>query len=222
MRPACFSAPMIRALSRIALPASLLVLAAALSAQTLRNHFESDALGREPAFFDFVVLGAPGAARWNVTGGHNPPSAPNYVAQIVDSRPRDSIAAALRRNSSFRDGTWSVALLGAGGRGGILFRMADEKNFLVLLIDHGTREAVLTAYRDGRPTELAKGSTQPANEWGVLKITADGPKVSASWDGKPLLEAADSKPTGGRSGMATAGPGIGSFDEFILEPSENR
>ena len=212
---------MIRAFSRAALPAALLLLASALSAQTLRNHFESDALGREPAFFDFVVLGKPGAARWNVTAGHNPPSAPNYVAQIIDSRPPDSIAAALRRGSSFRDGTWSVALLRVGGRGGIVFRMADDKNFLSLLVDPGTGEAVLSSYRDGRPTELAKGRTETVNEWGVLKITAAGSKVSAYWEGKPLLEATDPRPAGGRSGMATAGPGIASFDEFILEPAED-
>lgn len=210
---------MIRGLSRALLPAALLFLPAALPAQVLRNHFESDALGREPAFFDFVVLGAPGVARWNVTGGHNPPSAPNYAAQIVGSRPKDSIAAALRRNSSFRDGTWSIALLRTGGQGGIVFRMTDEKNFLVLLVDPQTRMAVLSAYRDGRPAELAKGNVPIANEWGFLKITAEGAKIAASWDGKPLLEAADPRPAAGRSGMATAGPGIASFDEFILEPA---
>jgi len=213
---------MIWGLARVPLPAVLLFCAAALAGQALRNHFESDGLGREPAFFDFVVLGAPGVARWNVTGGHNPPSAPNYVAQIVPSRPKDSIAAAVRRNSSYRDGTWSVALLKSGGRGGVVFRMTDEKNFLVLLVDPESREATLSAYRDGKPTELAKGSVAIVNEWGFLKISADGGKVSATWDGKPLLEATDPRPAAGRSGLATAGPGIASFDEFILEPAEGR
>ena len=215
-----FSAPMIRRLSKAALFGALFALAAASArGQVLRNHFESDGLGRPPAFFDFVVLGAPGPAAWRVTGGHNPPSAPNFAAQIVDSRPKDSIAAALRRNSSYRDGKWSIALLNLGGQGGIVFRMADEKNFLVLLVDVTTGDAILASYRDGVRKDLAKGKAATTNEWGILAISAEGPKVVATWDGKPLLQGSDPNPVSGRSGMATAGPGIASFDEFVLEPA---
>jgi hypothetical protein len=63
--------------------ALLLVFAAAAAvaqnAEKLRNHFDSDGLLREPAFFDFLVLGPPGEAEWKVVGGYNPPSAPNHV-----------------------------------------------------------------------------------------------------------------------------------------------
>ena len=190
-------------------------------AQKLRNHFDSDALLREPAFFDFAVLGATGAADWRVVGGFNPPSAPNHATQTLASRPNDSIAAALRRNSSFRDGIWSLALRHGEGRGGIVFRMAGEKDFLVLLLDLTTGEATLSAYRNGRATELAKATTKFRSEWGVLKISAAGPKISAEWEDKPLLQATDPNPAAGRAGMATAGPGIVAFDEFILDPAAN-
>jgi hypothetical protein len=220
MLPARFPPPMIPRFSRAALFGALFALAVASArGQVLRNHFESDGLGRPPAFFDFVVLGAPGPAAWRVTGGHNPPSAPNFAAQIVDSRPKDSIAAALRRNSSYRDGNWSIALLTVSGQGGIVFRMADEKNFLVLLVDVGSGEATLASYRNGARQELAKGKAKIANEWGLLKISASGPKITATWDSKPLLEATDPAPASGRAGMATAGHGIVSFDEFLLEPA---
>jgi hypothetical protein len=203
----------------------LLLAAAAAGAQNrpgaekLRNHFDSDALLREPAFFDFVVLGAPGAAQWKVVSGYNPPSAPNHAAQTLDSRPNDSIAVALRRNSLFRDGVWSLALRHAPGRGGVVLRMTGEKDFLVLLVDLATGDARLSAYRKGRATELAKATATFGSEWGVLKITAAGPKISAEWEDKPLLEAVDPNPAAGRSGIATAGAGIVSFDEFILEPA---
>ena len=188
--------------------------------QALRNHFESDSIGRQPAFFDFVVLGAPGPAAWRITGGHNPPSAPNFAAQIVADRPENSIATALRRKASYRDGTWSIAMMREGGRGGIVFRMADEKNFLVLLVDVAGGAATLAAFRDGKRQDLASGKAAIVNEWGTLKIQADGGKISASWDSKPLLEATDPAPSAGRAGMATAGHGIVSFDEFVLEPKE--
>ena len=163
----------------------------AAGTQKFRNHFDSDALLREPAFFDFVVLGVPGAAQWKVVSGYNPPSAPNHATQTLDSRPDDSIAVALRRNSLFRDGVWSLALRHAAGHGGIVLRMTGEKDFLVLLIDMSTGEARLSSYRKGRGTDLAKGAAKVRNEWGFLKITAAGPRISAQWDGMPLLEATD-------------------------------
>ncbi|HKA37171.1 MAG TPA: hypothetical protein VKH43_10155 [Thermoanaerobaculia bacterium] len=221
MLPARFPGPMIRCI-RIAAACSALAFLAApgAHAQTaLRSHFDSDSIGRQPAFFDFVVLGAPGVAGWRVTAGHNPPSAPNFAAQIVPERPGDSIAAAVRRNSSYRDGTWSIAIMREGGQGGIVFRMADEKNFLVLLVDAAGGDATLAAYRNGTRQELAKGKAAIANEWGVLKIAGDGPKIAATWDGKKLLEGTDPSPAAGRSGMATAGHGITSFDEFVLDPA---
>ena len=203
--------------------ALLLLLSAAglaQNAEKLRNHFDADGLLREPAFFDFLVLGPPGEAEWKVVGGYNPPSAPNHVSQVMPARPADSIAAAIRRNSTYRDGAWSLAMRKGNGRGGIVLRMMGEKDFLVLLVDMATGEARLSSYRNGRGTDLAKGTARIQNEWGVLKITATGPGISAQWDGKPLLEAADPNPAAGRSAMATAGPGVISFDEFILEPED--
>ena len=223
MPAACFPAPMtMTAVRRGASGALLLLFAAAAvaqSAEKLRNHFDADGLLREPAFFDFLVLGPPGEAEWKVVGGYNPPSAPKHVSQVMPNRPSDSIAAALRRNSTFRDGAWSLALRQGNGRGGIVFRMAGEGDFLVLLVDLASGEARLSSYRKGRAAELAKGAVKARNEWGVLKITAAGSRISAEWDGKPLLEATDPNPAAGRSGMATAGPGVVSFDEFILDPA---
>jgi hypothetical protein len=192
---------------------------AATPPQRIRNHFDSDAHLGPPSFFDFVVLGAPGAAEWKVVAGRNPFSSPNQAMQVVPERPADSIAAAVRRNAVFRDGTWSVAILQAPGRGGLLFRMADEKNFCVLLVNLVTGDARLIEYEKGKPVELASSHAAVDNPWGLLSITARGPKITATWDGKTLLEATASHPVAGSAGLATAGPGIVAFDEFILDPS---
>ena len=208
--------------SKKVLAVGLLLLAAAAwsRAEKLRNHFDSDALLQPPAFFDFLVLGTPGAADWKVTGGFNPPSAPNHVTQTVTARPADSIAVAVRRNSVSQDGTWSIAIMRGQARGGIVFRMTSKRDFLVLLLDAESGDARLSVYRDGQPTELARGTARIVEEWGFLKIVASAGKISAQWNGAPLLEATDPRPAAGRAGMATAGSGLASFDEFVLEPAE--
>ena len=105
---------------------------------------------REPGFFDLVVLGAPGQARWLILTDLNPPSAPNRLAQVEPDRPADSIAAAVRRNYAFQDGTVSTFVKQGAGRAGLMLRMAGEKDFLVLLVDAASGEAVLSSYRDGK------------------------------------------------------------------------
>ena len=194
--------------------------AGAASAPKLRNHFDTDSVGGAPGYFDFVVLGSPGAADWRVTGGSNPPSPPNVLGQVLPGRPADSIAVAVRRNAIFRDGSLSVAMQKGFGRGGVVFRMAGEKDFRALLIDLSTGEARLTASEKGRSVELATGKAERKNQWGILSVTAKGPKITAQWDGQPLLEGTDPRPAAGRAGLATAGPGRVFFDEFLLEPAE--
>jgi hypothetical protein len=185
----------------------------------IRNHFDSDATMREPAFFDFTVLGAPGAAEWIVTSEQNPPSAPNDVTQTVRDRPADSIAAALRRNVHFQDGRLSIIAKRGPARGGMVFRVASEKDFLVLLIDLSSGDARLLSYRDGKPSELASGKAALTMDWGTLTVELKGPDIRAAWQGKPLLSAVDPAPVAGRAGMATAGPGLVTFDEFLIVPA---
>jgi hypothetical protein len=184
----------------------------------MRNHFDSDAPMRPPAFFEFIVLGEPGPAEWRVLSDFNTPSAPNQVTQIRLERPANSIAAALRNNVVFQDGSLSVGLRKGSATGGLVLRMSSEKDFLVLLVNLATGEARLSSSRDGRLSELARGKADLGSEWGTLAITADGSKVSASWNEKTILTAADPRPAEGRTGLATAGRGPAAFDEFVIEP----
>ncbi len=200
-----------------ALALALLFPPVAARGEKLRNHFDSDAVMREPAFFDFVVLHSPGEAQWKVVAEFNPPSAPNGISQVLASRPADSIAVALRRNAVLRDGALSLGIKRAAGTGGLVFRMADEKNYLAILIDPVTGKARLLQSRAGKTMELAHGTSGTPRQWGILAVELAGPRVIATWEGKPLLEAQDAAPAAGRSGVATAGPGIMTFDEFVID-----
>jgi hypothetical protein len=187
--------------------------------EKVRAHFDSDSAGRPPGFFEGVVWGAPGDAEWRVLADFNPPSTPNKLLQTLSTRPAGSIAVALRRNYSFRDGEVSVSLRKGAGQAGIALRAAGDKDFLILFVDVASGDSRLWSYRGGKATELARGKAEIAQEWGTLSVSASGPAISARWNAKPLLSGTDDHPVVGRFGLATTGPGAVSFDEFVFEPA---
>jgi len=209
---------MIRSKNTVLAFLALACVAAGLSAERIRNHFDADGLTLPPAFFDFAVLGAPGPASWKVLSAENVPSPTRYLSQVQPKRPADSIAVAVRRNVLFEDGTVSVALQRRPSRAGIAFRIADDSNFRVLLVDMASGDARLAAYENGKPAELARGHANLDRDWSVLEIVTNGARILARWNGQALLDSADPKSAAGRAGVATAGPGMAGFDEFILEP----
>jgi hypothetical protein len=209
---------MIRSKNTILAGLALALVTGGLQAERVRNHFDADGLTLPPAFFDLAVLGAPGPASWKVLSADNVPSPTRYLSQVEKNRPADSIAVAVRRNVLFEDGTSSVAVQRRPCRAGIAFRIADDSNFRVLLVDMTSGDARLTAYENGKPVQLARGQAKLDRDWSVLEIVTRGAGIVAHWNGQPLLESKDPKPAPGRSGAATAGPGTAGFDEFILDP----
>jgi hypothetical protein len=199
---------------------SALAAASVLRAEKLRNHFDTDSVGRAPGFFDATVLGAQAPARWIVLTDLNPPSAPNRLVQVDAYRPEDSIAAVIRRGAEFRDGTLSVFVKQGSARAGIVLRLADERDFLVLLADGNSGDVVLTSYRGGAARELGRGRAAFEKQWENVSITATASNLTVSFDGRELFDAKDPHPASGRTGLATAGPREASFDEFVIEPAE--
>jgi hypothetical protein len=211
--------PVLRPLLALSLSASVLLAAPPPArAEKIRNHFDSDTMMRPPGFFDLLVLGAPGEAKWLVLVDPNPPSAPNKLAQVNTRRPEGSIAAAVRRNVSFQDGTVSTFVKKGAGREGLILRLQDDKNFLVLLVD-ASGDVVLSSYADGKPTEIGRGHKTLERPWEEYSVKAEGPQLTVSFDDEKLFEARDPHPAAGRTGLAAAGPGEASFDEFIIDPA---
>ena len=202
------------------LVAALFAWAGPLSAEKVRNHFDSDSIMRPPGFFDFAVLGEAGPAKWLILSDMNPPSAPACAVQVESKRPDGSVAAAVRRTYVFRDGTSSVFFKRGGSRSGLVLRYVDDKNYLLLLVDGASGEAVLTSVRDGKSTVLGRGKGTFTDPWQKLGVEASGPSVKASLGDSPLLEGTDPHPVAGRAGMAAAGPGEARFDELVFESAE--
>jgi hypothetical protein len=187
------------------------------AAEELRNHFDSDAIMRPPGFFDVVALGeTSGASKWLILVDQNPPSAPNMLVQTNAKRPAGSITAAVRRNAGFQDGAVSTFVKRGPGQAGLVLRLVDAKNFLLLIADTRTGELVLTSYRDGKAAELGRGQGSFQRGWEKIGATLAGPAVSVSFNDAKLFDAADPGPSSGRVGVATVGPGEASFDEFLI------
>ncbi len=190
-------------------------------AEEIRNHFDSDSIIRPPGYFDLILLGAPGKSRWLVLTDLNPPSAPNRLVQTETQRPDDAIAAALRRTYTFQDGTATTMIKKGGtGKAGLLLRMADEKDYLLLLVDTATGDLVLSSTVGGKSTELGRGKISFERPWEEFGVTAAGPALTVTFNDRKVFEASDPKPANGRVGVAAAGPGEVSFDELILAPAE--
>ena len=203
-----------RALLCLALTAA--AVAAPLSGETIRNHFDSDALMRPPGFFDFVVVGS-APARWMVLTDENPPSVPYRLVQVETNRPDDAIAIAVRRKYEFEDGSVATYVRRGGSQAGPVLRMAGEKDFVALLVDTRTGDARLLSYREGKATELGRTKVVFERDWEKFTVVAAGPSLKVLFADRPLFEARDPKPAPGKTGLAAAGPGDASFDEFVLE-----
>lgn len=207
--------------SSAALAAGLALLSASpLSAEKIRNHFDADSIMRPPGFFEYVVLGASSPAKWLVLSDKNPPSAPSVAAQVETGRPDASVAAAVRRTYSYRDGTTSEFFKTGGSRSGLVVRYVDDKNYVLLLVDGKSGEAVLTSVRDGKSDVLGRGKASFTEAWQKMTLEASGPSIKVSVGEAPVLAGTDPQPVAGRVGMAAAGPGEARFDELILESPE--
>ena len=102
---------------------------AALPAEKIRNHFDTDALFQPPGFFDFVVLGAPGAAQWKVLTGKSALASELCGTDPSPIVPRSRSRPPCAATWISRWGLVGMMMLRGQGRGGIVFRMADEQNF---------------------------------------------------------------------------------------------
>ena len=180
-------------------------------------------MAQPPAFFDLVVLGetaSGGDAKWLILVDPNPPSAPNRLVQTNTKRADGSVAAALRRSVALQDGSVSTFVKKGPGRAGLVLRLVDAKNYLLLLADTLSGELVLTSTADGQTTELGRGPGTFDRGWEKIGAKLDGASVSVSVNDKQIFDAKDPKPASGRAGVATAGPGEASFDELLLRTGD--
>ena len=116
----------------------------------------------------------------------------------------------------FQDGAASTFVKKGPGQAGLVLRLVDAKNYLLLLADTQNGDLVLTSYRDGKAAELGRGAGAFERGWEKIGAKLEGPTVTVSVNDRKLFDAKDPGPAAGRVGVVTAGPGEASFDELLI------
>lgn len=111
------------------------------------------------------------------------------------------------------------AVSGKGDRaGGLAVRLVDADNYYVVRANALEDNVNLYRVVKGRRQEVKGASTRvTADEWHLLSLRAQGPSLSVSFDGRPLLTADDRTILGsGRVALWTKADSVTRFDSLKI------
>ena len=159
------------------------------------------------------------SGHWGIESVNNPGLSANafvYSGRGADSAP----AVAVLGEPWWDDYSFEVSAKPvAGANVGLLFRYVDEANHYALRQASGTAGESLQLVRveGGRETVLkeARGRLRPG-QWGRLRITAFGSRLTAHVDDREVLSAQDSTLAFGMIGLRVAGEAGADFDDMFV------
>jgi hypothetical protein len=205
----------------------MLLTGVAMTAQKRTFDFEQDAVGQPPKGFLFAhtaKTGAPG--RWVVQqdGGAK------CLAQTDADRTRSRFPMAVVTDVSAADVDLSVRFKPISGRvdqaAGLVWRYQDENNYYIARanalegnvvtykVQHGTRTD-LPLKGEGRT--YGKKADVPSQQWGTLRIVANGPRIEVYLNSDKLYEVEDTTfTTAGKVGVWTKADSITCFDDLTV------
>jgi hypothetical protein len=188
--------------------------------------------GAFAAAFDDLALGATVAAFDSVLGGHGEP--PRWIVAGEGSthclRQDASDATGLRfpmaiaRDFFGSDVAARARARCAGGHaeraGGIVLRYRDPANYLVARVDAAAGDLRIYRGVNGQRRTLPGGIVAAPidDQWHTLEFCAEGPKLTATLDGKYTAVAYDSFFMKGRAGVWTKSDSVTEFDDIAFEP----
>lgn len=195
----------------IALP-FLLLLAASLRAagsRTLAWTFDSDPVGRVPASAEVY------AGRWAVRAQTDAPSPPHVLCQTGIAE----FPAIVFGDTVFENVALAVRLKPVSGRidraGGLIFRVHDSNNYYILRVNALENNANIYKYAVGHRS-LLKEARVPvrSGQWHTLRTEVTGNQIRGFFDGRLVVEAADSTFMIGKVGLWTKADSVTCFDNL--------
>jgi len=166
-----------------------------------------DDLSKENPKWKFVV------GKWT----YRPSGGRQVLAQVAETQPW---AVALLEDQKFEDVDVTVRFRPVSGKedasGGIIFRAADGKNYLLVRANSLENNFRLYTMVNGRRSTIASARvTEPAlGEWHKIRVVAKGPKIQAYLDDALLLDHDDKTLTRGWVGLWTKADSVTEFADL--------
>lgn len=103
---------------------------------------------------------------------------------------------------------------------GILFNLKPNGDYLALRANPLENNLVLWQFVHGKRTSVKwiKDTPTSSNEWHLLKLVVDGPRVEGFLDGQKLLSHQLERPVSGRVGVWSKADSVVCFDDYAIKP----
>jgi 3-keto-disaccharide hydrolase len=180
--------------------------------RTYRWGFDDAAVGALPPDF-LAVLG-----NWRVEAADSAPSAPSVLRQTGAFKGPD-FPRVIVKGLTFTDLTVRVRCRPESGAGdqacGLMFRIRDSDNYYITRAN--ALEGNVRLYRvvNGDRQQFASADLEvTAGQWHMLEATAQGAKISVTWDGRSVIEASDTTFANGKIGLWTKADSVTAFDDL--------
>jgi hypothetical protein len=180
--------------------------------RTYRWSFDDLAVGALPPDF-LSVLG-----NWRVETVDAAPSAPNVLRQTGAFKDPD-FPRVIVKGLTFTDVTVRVRCRPEGGAidraCGLMFRVKDSDNYYITRAN--ALEGNVRLYRVVNGDRQQFGSANldvTAGQWHTLEATAQGPKLTVTWDGRSVIDVSDTTFTNGKIGLWTKADSVTAFDDL--------
>lgn len=177
-----------------------------------RWSFDDAAVGALPPDF-LAVLG-----NWRVEAADSASSAPNVLRQTGAFKSPD-FPRVIVEGLTFTDLTVSVRCRPERGTGdqacGLMFRIRDSDNYYITRAN--ALEGNVRLYRvvNGDRQQIASADLDvTAGQWHTLEATAQGTKLTVTWDGRKVIDASDATFAKGKIGLWTKADSVTAFDDL--------
>lgn len=203
--------------------AAITLALAAASAQLDVRTFDDDASGAPPPGFTFATARQQAAGRWLVRAdGSN-----HYLTHLADPAASGGFSLAVLDTPHPAQMRASVRLkLPDGERvGGLVWRYQDAENFYLAALDLNVQELALYRVVRGNRIRLDEEDDLEldAMAWHSVRVVHDEDDIRVSLGGIGVMRARDRTfTTGGRAGVWSGGGATAWFDDFRVEPEEDR
>ena len=211
---------------------SLLISAAAFSAQNISVDFGTDKISQPPSGFSTTLTGRGLPGKWVVMKDDASPDHGNVLAQ-TDADPTDyRFPVCVYDGLTAKDADISVRFKPVSGRidqgAGIVWRYKDKDNYYIVRANALEGNVVLYKVQGGKRTDLplkGLGRTYGMKEkvlskqWGILRVVVKGNVFEVYHDGKKLYEVEDDTfKDAGKVGVWTKADSVIYFDDLQVKP----